>query len=153
MIKKSFISIACIYALLMGTAFAEDNACQNKTNDYCISVDVKNSKKPDNVNQDLCFVMQVNASDKWINGSIPMQQLPAIVFSMQKNHMSLGKPLAFKIIKAQVVPSGQCATNRPHFVAVEGCELLEYATLAGVSRSILLTKHKRDVVFTCDIVP
>src|SRR3982751_1016468 len=104
MLKNTIISTYCIIiSSILGItiAFAEESiACQS--NSYCITVDVTNSKRADNLKNDLCFVLQINASDRLTSGSIPIQQLPAVLFSIPNNGVSLGKPLHFKILKAHI---------------------------------------------------
>jgi hypothetical protein len=153
MLKTFLISIGYIFvitALCINAAFAEDTNCENK---YCISVDVENSQMSNNSNPnfDLCFVLQINASDHFINGSISMQQLPAVLFSISKNNELSGKPLSFRIIKAQIVPSGQCNSSQSSLEPVAQCEIFDYAAMHGVSRSIDLIKNKYKSGFTCNI--
>jgi hypothetical protein len=153
MAKKLMLSISCVLLLCIlniSTAIAESKNCQNEADAYCINVDVKNSQKPNNFNNDLCYVLQINASDQFVSGSIPMSKLPTAVFAISKNQGSSGKPLNFKIIKAEIVPSGQCGLNLG-LAQVDRCEIFEYATMAGVSRSILLIKSRKTASFTCDI--
>lgn len=153
MFKKLIISISCLWlfcSINISNALA-DIKCQNEADAYCINVDVKNSQKPNNFNNDLCYVLQINASDQFINGSVHMSQLPAAIFEISKNQAISGKPLIFKMIKAAIVPSGQCGLNPLELAHVDGCEIVEYAAIAGVSRSIFLTKSRKTTNFTCDI--
>ena len=151
MIKKLIISISCLLTLCGGIVFAENKTCQNETNAYCVDVDVKNSQKPANINNDLCYVLQINASDQFISGSLSMSQLPAAIFEIAKNETLSGKPLNFKIVKAEIVPSGQCNANQASLEHVNECEVFEYAALAGVSRSIILIPSRKTGNFTCEI--
>ncbi|MBV8803251.1 MAG: hypothetical protein JO131_09895 [Gammaproteobacteria bacterium] len=151
MIKKLIISMCCICISYAGNSFAENKNCDSQTSAYCISVDMKTNQKQNNSNNDLCYVLQVNASDQLISGSVPVSQLPEAVFTLTKNQALSGKPIVFKIVKAEIVPSGQCNVNRSNLVNVDQCEIFEYAALAGVSRSVLLIQSRKTASFTCDV--
>ena len=102
MIKKLIISISCgmmLGVISMSTALADSKKCQNQTGSYCIYIDMKDKQKQKNVNSDLCYVLQINASDQLVSGSLPVSQLPEAVFTLTKNEALSGKPLVFKIIK------------------------------------------------------
>jgi len=152
MVKKLIISISCALVLcIMSVTLAENKNCQNEADNYCINVDVTNSQKLNNINNDLCYVLQINASNQFVSGSFPLSRLPAAVFAISKKQATSGKPLIFKMIKAEIVPSGQCSLNQFSLKPVDQCEVFEYATLAGVSRSILLKESRKTASFTCDI--
>jgi len=154
MVRKIIISIG--YGLLAGvillnSAFADRKECKNGSDEYCINIQVSNSSQYENSNNDLCFVLQLNGSDRFASGSIPMQQLPTALFAIEKNRSSLGKPLSFKIVKAQVVPSGQCDIKQASLQPVDGCGIFEFAAIAGVSRSMTLIESANNSGYTCSI--
>lgn len=152
--KTSIISICCILMMSILTAtnaLADDKECKASDHGYCINVDVVNNKKANNAQSDFCFVLQLNGSDRFASGSIPMQQLPTVLFTITKDRASIGKPLSFKIVKAQVVPSGQCTVKQASLQPVDGCDIFEYSAMTGVSRSMTLIESKNNSGFTCNI--
>lgn len=149
--NKLFISIAFIALLTASTAFADTKLCPNGSSEYCINVEVSNSQVPANNKSDLCYVLQLNGSDQIASGSIPMQELPTVLFAISKDHSAIGKPLSFKIVKAQVVPSGQCNAKQATLQTVSGCDIFEYATIPGVARSMVLKESQAHNGYTCTV--
>lgn len=150
--KNLILSIVCVFALI-GTAFADGKLCQNDNGQYCININVKNTMPVHHAtqNNDLCFVLQLNGLQTYAKGNIPIKNLPTVLFSITKAYTSYGKPLDFKILKASVVPSGQCGVTQAYLEPVVHCDLMEYAVTAGISRSMTLSESEDHTYYTCEV--
>jgi hypothetical protein len=134
----------------MNSSFANGNECHNDGNGYCITVDVADYHKTQN-KEDLCYVLQVNASDHYRSGSVAMERLPAVIFAISKDSEMLGKPLSFRVLKAEIVPAGQCGAKKTNLQPVQGCDIFEYEAISGVVRSIVLTGFQDDTSYSCEL--
>jgi len=131
--------------------FADSGFCDSNSNKYCININISEEQKTSGSNLDLCYVVQLNGNDVYAAGSIPIEQLPTVLFSTSDKFASFGKPLSFKIIKAQLVQKGQCKASYAKHAAVKDCNIMEFSTIGGTSRVMTLNKTASDSFFTCKI--
>lgn len=152
--KLSVISMgyAFLWTLLLGASvFADSRECKAGADGYCVNVGVFGSAQPENIKNDFCFVLQLNGSDRFASGSIPMEKLPTALFMIAKGHAAMGKPLSVKLVEAQVVPSGQCGHMQANLKPVTGCEIFEYSVMSGISRLLELNSAKENTAYVCRV--
>lgn len=153
MMKTLLVSISLILLvsfLTFNKVYSDEKFCNNTDGKYCINIHVVTLAMLKDQKNDLCFVVQLNGSDQ-ASGSIPMQQLPTVLFSITKDRASYGKPLNFKLVKAQVVPTGQCNVMQAKLQPVMNCDIMEYSVAGGTARSMTISESKDHAFFTCKV--